>query len=319
MAGTFDDLVVSAFEGRSASDLADAPVDAIAGVAAGDADKLREAFGIETVEDLAWNRYVRAAQAIAEAASRLNHDRGPDPEWSAFFDTAPLAVYQAHPSDFRLAFGPVWYRGRLDGTARVLIVGQDPAANELVGHRIFVGASGQRIQGFLRKLGITRDYVMINTFLYPVFGQFSSLETLSHDAQIMGFRNALLDRLAKENPLEAVIGVGRAGKDAVERWSGRGTLLFEAITHPSARDNATLLADWNQGLTVLRPAVDAELGVAPDMTPYGTDWTDADHVPIPRWDLPFGVPEWHGVGSHATRGRETDGSTDHKLILWRAP
>ncbi len=109
----------------------------------------------------------------------------------------------------------------------------------------------------------------------------------------------LLDRLAKENPIEAVIGVGRAGKDAVEHWPGRGTLPFEAITHPSARDNATLLADWNQGLTVLRSTVDPELGVAPDMTPYGTDWTDADHVPIPPRDLPFGVPEWQGVGSHA--------------------
>lgn len=319
MAGTFDKLVVNAYHGRSASDLAGAPVDAIAGVSASDAEKLRDAFRIETVEELASSPLVRAAQAIAEAAAGLKHDRGPDPEWSAFFETAPLAVYQAHPSNFRLAFGPVWYRGRLDGTARVLVVGQDPAANELVGQRVFVGASGQRIQGFLRKLGIRRDYVMINTFLYPVFGQFSSLEALSHDAQIMKFRNDLLDRVAKDNPLEAVIGVGRAGKDAVERWQGLGNLKFEAITHPSAHDNAALLADWNQGLTVLRPVVDTELGVAPDTTTYGTDWTDADHVPIPRRDLPFGVPEWHGVGSHARRGRKADGSTDHKLINWTAP
>ena len=99
------------------------------------------------------------------------------------------------------------YRGRLDDTARVLVVGQDPAANELVGHRIFVGASGQRIQGFLGKLGITRDYIMINTFLYPVFGQFNMLEDLSHDAQIMGFRNALLDRIAERVDLGGFVEV----------------------------------------------------------------------------------------------------------------
>ena len=319
MAGTYDKLVVSVQHGRSAGDLADAPVDVISGVSAGDSVKLRDAFGIETVNDLATSPYVRAAQTIADSAAGLDHDRGPDADWSAFFETAPLAVYQANPSKFRLDFGPVWYRGRLDGTARVLVVGQDPAANELVGHRIFVGASGQRIQGFLRKLGITRDYVMINTFLYPVFGQFSSLETLSHDPQIMGFRNALLDRLANDNPLEAVIGVGRAGDDAVQLWPGLGNTPFESITHPSARDNAALLADWNQGLGILRPVVDGELGVAPDPTLYGSDWTDADHVPIPRLDLPFGVPEWHGVGSRATRGKKSNGSTDHKLIKWRAP
>ena len=59
--------------------------------------------------------------------------------------------------------------------------------------------------------------------------------------------------------------------------------------------------------------------MAPDVTPYGADWTDADHVPIPRRDLPFGVPEWHGVGSHASRGRKASGATDHKLINWTAP
>ena len=62
-----------------------------------------------------------------------------------------------------------------------------------------------------------------------------------------------------------------------------------------------------------------ELGVAPDPTPYGNDWSAADEVPIPRRDLPFGVPEWHGVGSRASRGRQEDGTTDPKAIMWTAP
>ena len=73
--------------------------------------------------------------------------------------------------DFRVEWGPIFHRGRLDGTARVLIVGQDPAAHEAVCRRILVGEAGQRAQGFLAKLGITTSYVMVNTYLYSVYGQ----------------------------------------------------------------------------------------------------------------------------------------------------
>jgi hypothetical protein len=214
----------------------------------------------------------------------------------------------------------VYYRGRLDGTARVLIVGQDPAANELVGHRAFVGASGQRLQGFLRRLGIQRDYLMVNTYLYPVFGQFvGNLAQLSQDPAILSFRNAFLDRINDQNPLEAVIAVGRAAQDAVQRWPGSAAHTVQHITHPSAQDHAALLTNWNQGLGALRSIVDPEVGVAVDNTKYGNDFTPADHEAIPRRDLPFGVPEWHGVGSHASRDRLANGKTDHKRIVWKAP
>jgi hypothetical protein len=69
----------------------------------------------------------------------------------------------------------------------------------------------------------------------------------------------------------------------------------------------------------LRPVVEPEAGVAVDNSNYGNDFTPADHEPIPRRDLPFGVPEWHGIGSHATRVKLTNGDTDHKKITWKAP
>jgi hypothetical protein len=80
-----------------------------------------------------------------------------------------------------------------------------------------------------------------------------------------------------------------------------------------------LLANWNQGLGALRPVVEPEAGVAVDNSNYGNDFTPADHEPIPRRDLPFGVPEWHGIGSHATRVKLPNGHTDHKRITWKAP
>ena len=73
--------------------------------------------------------------------------------------------------DFRVEWGPIFHRGRLDGSARVLVLGQDPAAHEAICRRILVGVAGHRTQGFLAKLGIDTSYVMINTFLYSVYGQ----------------------------------------------------------------------------------------------------------------------------------------------------
>src|SRR5664279_5847268 len=75
------------------------------------------------------------------------------------------------PDSFRTEWGPIFHRGRLDGSARILLIGQDPATHEDVARRILVGEAGQRIQGFLDKLGITTSYVFVNTFLYSVYGQ----------------------------------------------------------------------------------------------------------------------------------------------------
>jgi Uracil DNA glycosylase superfamily len=318
--GTFDRWVVSAYRGKVAAELLALPPEALWGVSPADGQRLDEAFGIRSIAALADNQFFRAASCIALAAADIGHDPGPDASWSALFAMAPLATYQRHPDDFRLDFGPVYYRGRLDGTARVLIVGQDPAANELVGHRAFVGRSGQRVQGFLRRLGIRRDYLMVNTFLYPVFGQFvGTLAALTQDPDILGFRNRVLDRIRETNPLQAIVAVGGAARDAVARWPGAAGLTVQHITHPSALDHAPLLANWNEGLAALRPIVEPEPTIARDETNYGTDWVDGDDEPIPRGDLPFGVPEWHGAGDHATRARKPDHSTDHKGIIWTAP
>jgi len=96
------------------------------------------------------------------------------PGYPAPFD-ALVADYpgeDVYPSaDFRVEWGPVFHRGRLDGSARVVVLGQDPATHEAISRRILVGEAGQRVQGLLAKLGIDHSYVMVNTFLYSVYGQ----------------------------------------------------------------------------------------------------------------------------------------------------
>jgi hypothetical protein len=62
------DKVDKAYEGKDLKEIADAPVDALQGVSAGDAEALHKAFNIKTVRDLATNKYVRWAQEIVAGA-----------------------------------------------------------------------------------------------------------------------------------------------------------------------------------------------------------------------------------------------------------
>ncbi|MBA4184386.1 MAG: hypothetical protein H0X49_10285 [Acidobacteria bacterium] len=52
------------FEEKDFSDLAEAPVDAIAGLSRADADALKQALNIRTISDLAENKFVLIAQAV---------------------------------------------------------------------------------------------------------------------------------------------------------------------------------------------------------------------------------------------------------------
>jgi hypothetical protein len=56
------------WESKSLKEIARAPVDALQGVSEGDAKLLKEAFGVDTVKELAELKYVRLAQAIVALA-----------------------------------------------------------------------------------------------------------------------------------------------------------------------------------------------------------------------------------------------------------
>ncbi|MDD4941950.1 MAG: hypothetical protein PHQ13_00250 [Rhodoferax sp.] len=58
------------FESKSLKEIADAPVDALEGVSAGDAELLAKAFNIKSIRDLGTNKYFLTAQAIAALAAK---------------------------------------------------------------------------------------------------------------------------------------------------------------------------------------------------------------------------------------------------------
>jgi hypothetical protein len=63
-----DKAVDKAWETKTLKEIADAPVDALQGVSAGDAELLKKAFNVKTVRDLANLKYVKWAQAIVTLA-----------------------------------------------------------------------------------------------------------------------------------------------------------------------------------------------------------------------------------------------------------
>lgn len=212
------------------------------------------------------------------------------------------------PADFRVEWGPVFHRGRLDGSARVLVMGQDPGAHECIARRILVGEAGQRIQGFLARLGITESYVMINAFLISVYGQGGG-NRHKNDPAIAAYRNRWLDALLVGKKVEAVVTLGTLARHAFELWKatpkGQGTAIaFQPITHPTYPESSSaagqmtkseamkeMLSNWNTALAALGPKIHTP-DVAAPLTPYGTTLTTQDLVAIPERDLPAGLPGW---------------------------
>lgn len=228
------------------------------------------------------------------------------------------------PADFRVEWGPVFHRGRLDGSARVLVIGQDPAAHEAISRRILVGEAGQRVQGLLARLGLTHSYVMLNVYLYSVFGQAAGYRHVK-DPEIVEYRHRWLDAVLLDPEVSpnvtAVIALGTLAKRAFGVWEGSSperaaraaTLHLAAVRHPtyaegSARASgqpledttAAQLADWSGHLAALGAVVVPE--VTPNLRPYGETWTEQDLVAIPEQDLPAGSPSWwRAVDSWAVR------------------
>jgi hypothetical protein len=244
-------------------------------------------------------------------------DPGPTEEpFRTLASTFPDA--SAYPfDDFRVEWGPIFHRGRLDGTARVLCIGQDPGQHENLLRRILVGEAGRRVQGFLRKLGITRSYVMLNALLYSVYG--SSGAKYVDDPPVADYRNQWIDGVMASGNVHAVVTFGLMARKAWELWTSTptgstSTVAVQHLTHPTYPESAgntaaeraqltkELLQQWNGGLLALRPAMTTSDEPVP-ATLYGDTFGDADKADIPSFDLPAGIPPWmYDNDGWATRG-----------------
>jgi hypothetical protein len=280
-------------------------------------------------------------------------DPGPTSDWKAFFDGVPdyastmkAAGVDPNGQMFWYNFGPVFYRGRLDGTARVMVIASDPGPEEclpFVRHPM-VGDAGQRVQGFLAKLGIDRSYILVNAYAYAMrpsfvkknFGKAIITEDFSGvtppltltDAQkadvhkITTWRNEFFTRVARASKLQAIVPMGGNAWPAYQSWIAslpaddpiRKIPVFK-VQHPSAVDRDptaprpdTALQGWQNAIGKLRGVVTPDPGQSNKGPNYGQYFTENDYARIPRWDLPKNAPLTVGnnVGTRQVTGANND-------------
>jgi len=236
----------------------------------------------------------------------MEWDPGPASAIQSILEQAPIAEYESLPDKFRLEWGPMYYRGRTDGSARVLIIGQDPAADENIARRVMVGIAGQRLQGYLSKLGITRSYVIVNSVLYSIYGQFdAAMQAFIDRPAVAAWRNHLLDALLTPDT-EAVLAFGNAAKHVVDTWPAAAALeeqgrVFE-LMHPTARPQSAVRSNWSGKLAAIGAKVSGDSDGTRDLSAYtGKDFKDSDLSRIPSRDLGFDAPRWMGKGHAAER------------------
>lgn len=253
----------------------------------------------------------RKGDSIAPEGVRpmtLNFDPGYIREpFATLCDRAPDASIYPY-SAFRTEWGPIFHRGRLDGSARVLCIGQDPAEHEAVVRRILVGTAGHRVQGFLAKLGMTHSYVLLNTFLYSVYGQSGGDQHIG-DANIARYRNEWISAVIATAAAQAVVAFGGLADKAWTLFladpanSACKQLPYQHVPHPTSPDGAggtpaqiaaataQMLAKWNTAIQQLRLAIkNPDTNSA--FVPYGADFVAEELPAIPAFDLPAGTPGW---------------------------
>jgi uracil-DNA glycosylase len=254
----------------------------------------------------------------------IEFDPGPPPAFAEIF--ARLPDYTPFKESFWYDWGPVFYRGRQDGSARLLCVSSDPGPTERVALRTLVGDAGQRVQGFLTKIGLTRSYLCLNAFAYALYpSRFFSTDQVLNDPQQRQWRNDLFNQ-AKTPNLQAIVAFGNQAQTAVHLWDGRGSLPVFNIPHPSSRDATKLLDAWRAAVTQLRTIVTPDADGNAAGPNYGAKFVEADYSRVPLRDLPFGVPPWLGDDAWGRKGKPKHNNCvsrptpdDRHTLTWIAP
>jgi uracil-DNA glycosylase len=255
----------------------------------------------------------------------VDYDPGPPAELTRHFAKVP--GYQVEDQDlFWYDWGPVFYRGRLNGTARFLGIASDPGPTERIVGRTLVGDAGQRVQGFLTKLGLNHSYALVNAFSWAVHpSKGSKARHLLSDPDHLTWRNHLLDAITGPD-LEVIVAFGQNAQAALDLWDNAPDVPVFRIAHPSDHNTADMLGQWRSALPDIRAVIGPDPGGDNTGPTYGTTFEEADYARIPATDLPFGLPAWVGDDSwgrlatprHNNSVDRPSTDPDHTM-LWQAP
>jgi uracil-DNA glycosylase len=270
------------------------------------------------------------------------YDKGPPKNlsWARLFSETPnyrqLSREGLGSEKFRWHFGPMYYRGRLKpNSVKVLVIGQEGAQDESIAHRSFVGGTGARMQYFVRFIGIDYAYLFVNTFVYPIYGQYSSnIKWLAQNLEspIVKQRHEIFNYILKKNDVRLIVAVGTAAKESVRTWveSRDGTCpdgtrdlstctgsdldpktRIVGVLHPGGASKGGAIGaikrSFNAAIRNIRNWVDVDplwlpvdKGMRRDLSkPY-----TYSKAPIPFRDLPFGINWRIGRGSTSSNRKD---------------
>jgi hypothetical protein len=247
---------------------------------------------------------VRAVLRPIPAAELVQSDAGPTGATKTLMAATPdYEVEVGDSTTFWYAFGPVLYRGRLDGSTRVLCIASDPGPAECLpfARRTLIGDSGPKTQGFLAKLGLTRSYALVNAFAVAMrpSQKTKGLQVLKTNVAIRTARHGLYDILLAGGALQAVVAFGDVAHQAYDLWEASNPAVQAIpsfkLAHPAAVDrDATgddaALKGWAKAVKKLRTIVTPDADGDASGPNFGAYFTELDYGRVPRWDLPPMAP-----------------------------
>ncbi len=271
-----------------------------------------------------------------------DYDSGPPKNlsWARLFSETPnyrqLSKTALGTEKFRWHFGPMYYRGRLKpNSVKVVIIGQEGAQDESLAHRSFSGGTGGRMQHFLYFIGINYSYLFVNTFVYPIFGQYSdNIKWLAQHplSPIVQQRHSIFNYILKKNDVHLIVAVGNAAKESAKTWveSRGGTCpdgtsdlstcsgnfldpktRIVGVLHPGGAGQAGAIAN-------IKDSFQAAIDRIRNWTIQDPNWLPPDfgatrdlsqpytygRAPIPYRDLPFGINWRIGRGSTSSNRKD---------------
>jgi uracil-DNA glycosylase len=207
------------------------------------------------------------------------------PDWKAV-GVAGAATYGG---------GPV-YRGRFSGV-QVLVLADQAGHDDLMWARAYTGEAGQRFQGLLAALGLTRSYLILRTLPVDTSALAAAdVRKLVDRAAVRNLHQAIAGEVLGNNPLAAVVAIGTQARRLAGKLDfGATPVVPLPAWGPEARDA------WAAGLEQLRGT-----GIVGDRKPPAGAW-DAAPLQIPRADVPFGAPRWQATsGDRVQRSNPED-------------
>ena len=139
------------------------------------------------------------------------------------------------------------------------------------------------------------------------------------------WRNELFSMIIGPD-LQGIVALGLQARIAVEQWTTAPPVMIKKVPHPSSRDAAKLITEWRAAVAELRTFITPDPDGDNAGPNYGDRFSESDYAPIPRGDLPFGVPSWLGDDSRGRQSRpkrrntvERDPTDLLHTLIWRAP